>query len=47
MHTHCIRCACGYMYVRAVWAFAKLAHYDGPLMNKFAAEAARRIDEFR
>ena len=31
----------------AVWAFAKLGHYDGPLMTTMAAEATRRIDEFR
>lgn len=31
----------------AVWAFAKLSHYHGPLMHTMAAEATRRIDEFR
>lgn len=31
----------------AVWAFAKLGHYDGALMNGMAAEATRRITEFR
>jgi hypothetical protein len=31
----------------AVWAFAKLGHYDGPLMTTMTAEATRRIDEFR
>ncbi len=31
----------------AVWAFAKLGHYDQALMNTMAAEATVRIGEFR
>lgn len=39
--------ACAPSPSRAVWAFAKLNHYHGGLMDAMAAEAARRIEEFR
>ena len=41
------RCPLSPTHLPAVWAFAKLGHYDGPLMTTMAAEATRRIDEFR